>query len=181
MKMRHIVSLAAALGLALVPAPLCAQTAGPPTTAANPTVGATIYDAQGAEVGRIESVTGGNAVVFTGTNRATIPLSSFGIGPKGPTLGMTRAQLDDAASKAAAAATEQLRARLTPGTEVRGKAGAVIATVKALEGDSVVLSTGKSEVRVPITGVGVNAQGIFIGMTQAEFDAAVAAGAGTGQ
>lgn len=178
--MRIIASLAAALGLALVSAPLCAQTSAPAGTA-GPTVGATVYDAQGTEVGTIESVAGGNAVVFTGTNRATIPLASFGTSPKGPTLGMTRAQLDDAATKAAAAATEQLRARLVPGTEVRGKAGAVIATVKALEGDNVVLTTSKSEVRVPVTGLGINVQGVFIGMTQAEFDAAVAASAGTAQ
>lgn len=34
------------------------------------------------------------------------------------------------------------------------------------------MTTSKGEVRVPITGVGVNAQGVFIGMTQVEFDAA---------
>lgn len=158
-----------------------AQTSPPAKAAAAPTVGATVYDAQGAEVGKIESVANGNAVVFTGTSRATIPLASFGSSPKGPTLGMTRAQLDEAASKTAAAATEQLRARLTPGTEVRGTAGAVVATVKALDGDNVVLTTSKGEVRVAITGVGVSAQGVFIGMTQAQFDAAVAANAGTAQ
>lgn len=181
--MKVIVSIVgAALGAVLVPA-VSAQTSAPAPaqTAAGPTVGATVYDAQGAEVGKIESVADGNAVVFTGTNRGTIPLSSFGTSPKGPTLGMTRAQLDEAAVKAAAAAIEQLRARLTPGTEVRGTAGAVVAKVKALDGDNVVMTTSRGEVRVPVTGVGVNAQGVFIGMTQAEFDAAVAANAGAAQ
>lgn len=182
MDMKLLVSIAtAALGVALVPAPVSAQTNPPAQGAAGPAVGATVYDADGAEVGKIESIADGNAVVFTGTNRGTIPLASFGTSPKGPTLGMTRAQLDDAAAKAAAAATEQLRARLTPGTEVRGKAGAVIARVKALEGDDVVMTTSKGDVRVPITGIGVNAQGVFIGMTQAEFDAAVATNVGTAQ
>ena len=58
--------------------------------------------------------------------------------------------------------------------------GAVVATVKSLDGDDVVLTTGGKEARVPISGFGVNAQGVFIGMTQAEFDAAVAAGAPSG-
>jgi hypothetical protein len=40
-----------------------------------------------------------------------------------------------------------------------------------------VLSAGKREVRVPISGFGLNAQGVFINMTQAQFDAAVAASA----
>lgn len=174
--MKNILSIAGAgLALALVPTSVSAQTSAPAQAGTGPTVGATVYDAQGAEVGKIESVADGNAVVFTGTNRGTIPLASFGTSPKGPTLGMTRAELDAAAARAAAAAIEQLRARLAPGTEVRGKAGAVVATVKALDGDNVVLTTGKGEVRIPITGIGVNAQGPFIGMTQAEFDAAVSA------
>lgn len=161
--------------VAQTPAAAPPQTSGAGTIA----VGTTVFDAQGAEVGKIESVAGGNAVIFTGTNRATIPLASFGKSPKGPTLGMTRAELDAAAAKAAVAATEQLRARLLPGTEVRGSAGAVIAKVKELDGDNVVLTTPKGEVRVPLTGVGANTQGVFIGMTQAEFDAAVAANVAT--
>lgn len=178
-----IVAAAVALGTAMIPTSASAQTSAPaPAPApAGPTVGATVYDAQGAEVGKIESISGGNAVVFTGTNRGTIPLTSFGTSPKGPTLGMTRAELDAAATQAAAAAGDQLRARLTPGTEVRGTGGAVLAKVKALDGDNVVLTTPKGEVRVPIAGVGVNAQGVFFNMTQAEFDAAVAANPATAQ
>lgn len=179
--MNWFASLALAPGMALISPSVGAQPVAQAQARAGVQAGAMVYDAQQAEVGKIESVANGNAVVFTGTHRATIPLASFGIGPKGPTLGMTRAELDAAAVGAAAAATEQLRARLTPGTQVRGKAGAVIATVKTLEGDNVVLSTGNSEVRVPLSGMGLNTQGVFIGMTQAEFDAAVAANATTGQ
>ncbi len=180
--MKKIVSIAgAALALVLVPMSVSAQTSPPTQAGTGPVVGATVYDAQGAEVGKIESVADGNAVVFTGTNRGTIPLTSFGSSPNGPTLGMTRAQLDEAAVQAAAAASEQLRARLAPGTEVRGKAGAVVARVKALDGDNVIMTTSKGEVRIPISGIGVNAQGPYIGMTQAEFDAAVSANTGAAQ
>lgn len=175
-------SAALTLGALLLVAPVSTVAEPAAASQASPALapGTTVYDGHGAEVGRIESVANGNAVVFTGTNRATIPLASFGTSPKGPTLGMTRAELDAAASKAAAAAAEQLRSRLVPGAQVRGTAGAVVATVKTLEGDNVVLSAGKSEVRVPVTGLGLNAQGLFIGMTQAEFDAAVAASTSSG-
>lgn len=147
----------------------------PAQAAPAPSVGATVYDNQGAEIGKIESVANGNAVVFTGTNRAAVPLSSFGTSDKGPTLAVTKAELDAAAAQAAAAGAEQLRAQLKPGTQVHGSAGSVLATVKALDGDNVVLSAGSREVRVPISGFGMNAQGVFINMTQAQFDAAVAA------
>jgi hypothetical protein len=156
------------------PAPTPPAQAAPAQPAAAPGVGATVYDNQGVEIGKIESVANGNAVVFTGTNRAAIPLSSFGTGEKGPTLAMTKAELDAAAAQAATAGAEQLRAQLKPGTQVHGSSGAVLATVKALDGENVVLSAGSREVRVPLSGFGLNAQGVFINMTQAQFDAAIA-------
>ena len=179
--MKHFASIAAAaLGIAIVPAAAHAQAAPKAGQAAPaPKVGATIYDASGAEVGKIESITNGVAVVFTGTNRASIPLTSFGTSPKGPTLGMTRAQLDEAAAKAQTDAVAALRAKIVPGAEVRGEAGTVIAKVKEATDTEVVLTTEKGDVRVPIGGIGGNAQGLFIGMSQAEFDAAVAASSGS--
>lgn len=176
---------AAALAFAVVPAAAHAQTApapaaapaaAPAQAATAPSVGATVYDAQGNEVGKIEKVENGNVVVFTGTSRAAIALTSFGTSPKGPTLGMTKAELD--AASQASAATE-VRSKLTPGADVHGKNGAVLGKVKAVEGDTVIVTaaSGTAEARVPLTGFGVNAQGVFIGMTQAEFDAAVGASA----
>ena len=60
------------------------------------TTGATVYDTQGAPVGTIEAVSGGNVVVSTGTAKASIPSTSFGRGTAGPVLAMTRAQLEAA-------------------------------------------------------------------------------------
>ncbi|MET0245414.1 MAG: hypothetical protein ABW182_01575 [Sphingomonas sp.] len=175
-----MVPAGAALAQDAAPAPAQAAPA-PAQVAAAPAAGATVYDNQGLEIGKIESVADGNAVVFTGTNRASIPLSKFGASPKGPTLALTKAELDAAAAQAAAAGAEQLRAQLKPGTQVHGSAGAVLATVKALDGDNVVLTAGSREVRVPINGFGINAQGVFINMSQAQFDAAVASSAPAGR
>ena len=167
---------AASLGAAMAPLTAQAQTAPAPAAQASAAkVGDTIFDDAGAEVGKIESINAGVAVVFTGTNRASVPLTSFGTSPKGPTFGMSKAQLDEAAAKAAASAQQDLRAKLTTGAEVFGKNGAVIATVKSVDGDNVALTSAKGDVTVPITGLGTNAQGLYLGMTQAEFDAAVVA------
>jgi hypothetical protein len=82
----------------------------PSTTApASPTVPATpadlkpssgVYDATGAKVGTIESVTSAGAVVFTGTARAQIPVASFAKNAQGLVIGMTKAQLEAAVAKA---------------------------------------------------------------------------------
>lgn len=174
--MKKFAWVAAVSLAAIAPLSAHAQTAAPAPAQATPAkVGDTIYDDSGAEVGKIESITNGVAVVFTGTNRASVPVTSFGTSPKGPTFGMTKAQLDEAAAKAAASAQADLRAKLVAGTDVYGKNGAPVAKIKSVDGDNVVLTSTKGDVTIPITGIGTNAQGLYLGMTQAEFDAAVAA------
>lgn len=62
--------------------------------------GAMVYGSDGAPVGKIESVAGGNAVVDTGSRKATLALNAFGSGPQGPTITVTKTQLEDAVAKA---------------------------------------------------------------------------------
>ncbi|MES2988773.1 MAG: hypothetical protein V4808_12775 [Pseudomonadota bacterium] len=176
--MKKLAWIAAVSFAGIAPLSAQAQTAAPaaaPAQASPAKVGDTIYDDAGAEVGKIESIANGTAVVFTGTNRASVAVTSFGTSPKGPTFGMTKAQLDEAAIKAAAAAQSDLRAKLTVGADVHGKNGATVAKIKSVDGENIVLTSAKGDVTVPITGIGTNEQGLYIGMTQAEFDAAVVA------
>lgn len=83
-----------------------AQPAATPAAPPKVTQGATVFDVSGGEVGTVESVSGDLAVVSTGKNKARLPLSSFAAGEKGLLLGMTREQLDAAASAAAAGASD---------------------------------------------------------------------------
>ena len=139
------------------------------------TVGAVVRDTAGAEVGTIASVTPQAVVVSTGTNKVAIPPASFGTGANGPVLAATKAQLDAAAEQAAAAAKADLIASLVPGAEVRGTGGTVLGKVKATEGDIVIVETAKGEVKVPAIGFTKGATGVVLGMSAADFDAAVAA------
>ncbi|HEX8057114.1 MAG TPA: hypothetical protein VF481_10660 [Novosphingobium sp.] len=68
----------------------------PAAQAATAKAGDTVYDTAGEVVATIESVEGQNAVITTGSAKATVPLSSFAAGPKGPTISMTKAQLEAA-------------------------------------------------------------------------------------
>ena len=66
-------------------------------TAADIKTGATVYDLKGGTVGTVESSDAEGVVVSTGATRAKLGLSGFGVGDKGLTIAMTRAELDAAA------------------------------------------------------------------------------------
>ena len=74
----------------------------PPSDPAAPAAGAgasvkasdTIYDPAGNTVGTIEAVNGANAVLSTGTVKVQIPVSAIAQGPKGPTIGVTKAEVE---------------------------------------------------------------------------------------
>ncbi|MFD1951018.1 hypothetical protein ACFSGX_09600 [Sphingomonas arantia] len=66
--------------------------------------GTTVMDASGGTVGKIEAVDGEFATVATTKNKVKLPVSSFAAGANGPVIGMTAAELDAAAAKAAPAA-----------------------------------------------------------------------------
>lgn len=172
-----------AAAMALFAAPVFAQTAGtaaapatgaPAATAgAKVTVGATVYGPADAEVGKIDSVSGDVAVVSTGTNKVTLPLSSFGTGPKGPIISATREQLDAAAASAKAEALAQV----TAGATVSDTTGATVGTIKEVDAAYALLETPKSKVRLPLSAFSKGTSGPVIGMTAAQLDAAAAAGA----
>lgn len=173
-----------ALG-ALMAAPLAAQTAAAAPSAqaaAKPTlaVGTTVYDPAGGTVGTIEAVSADAVTLSTGTTKVALPAAAFGTSEKGTAIGMTKAELEAAAATAAAGASTALQSKLVAGAQVFGQSGTTpIGTVKETTGDLVTLTTSKGDVRLPIAGFAAGADGkIMIGMTAAEFDAAVSGAAG---
>jgi cytoskeletal protein RodZ len=70
-------------------------------TAADVKKGVAVYDQSGGLVGKIDSVAGKNAVLNTGSVRATIPIASFAKNDKGLVIGMTKADIDAQAKRAA--------------------------------------------------------------------------------
>lgn len=172
--MRNGIILSAFVLLAATSA--SAQPAAAPQAGPSLTVGTPVFDPTGAEIGTIDSVTAEAVVVSTGTNKVAIPPSSFGAGPKGPLLSATRADLDAAAEKAAADTNARLTASLVPGAEVRGMSGQnVVGSVKALEGGLVRVTTPDGDVKVPLSSLSLGPNGLIIGMSASEFEAAVAA------
>ncbi|MDB5690229.1 MAG: hypothetical protein JWL91_2105 [Sphingomonas bacterium] len=179
MKIRNMCALTA---LALTAAPLVAQNAAPAAgasaaAAVNVTAGAKVFDAQGGEVGTVDSVTGGVAVVNTGSNKVGLPLASFGAGANGPIISMTKAELDTAASQAAQQSADALKAQLTPGATVYGRSGADVGKIKEADAEYVTVERPKGPVKLPISAFGKGDKGIMISMTAEELDQAMAAAA----
>lgn len=165
------------LAIATANAAVAQTTPTSPTAAAAPALaaGASIYDPQGNEIAKVDSVAGANVIVSTGTNKLTIPASSFGAGAKGPVIAATKDQLDAAAAQAATASKAALATALKPGATVTGANGTAIGTVKTVDANLVEVSTPKGAVKLPQTAFAVASGGVTIGMTAAEFDAAVTA------
>jgi len=176
--MNRIASLAlTGLMLSAAPAAFAQDAAAPAPAAAQElkgaAVGATVYGPDEQPAGTIETISGANAVLATGTNKITIPLDRLGKGPNGPTIGLTRAQLDALAGQASAQASAQLEEKLKPGAEVRGTTGAVVGSVKAHDAETVTLTADGKDVRVPLAAISVAEAGLVLNMTAEQFQAAV--------
>jgi Cu/Zn superoxide dismutase len=161
--------LAGAIAAAAFALPATVQAAD---TAAKVAVGATVSDTAGNPVGTIEQVSGDLAVLSTGANKVSLPLTSFGVGANGPVIAMTRAEVDAAASGAAAAAKAELVALLSKGAAVSDTTGQKVGTVEGVEGEFATVATANSKVRLPISAFAKGANGPVIAMSAAELDAA---------
>lgn len=157
-----------------------AQATPTPAPGAKPviTVGTTVYDPAGGTVGTIEAVSADAVTLSTGTTKVALPASAFGTSEKGTAIGMTKVELEAAAASAAAGASSALKSQLVAGAQVYGQSGETpIGTVKEAAADLVTLTTPKGDVRLPINGFASSGGKIVIGMTAAEFDAAVSGAA----
>lgn len=153
-----------------------AQPAAAPSAAASVVAGAAVSDTTGAPVGTIESVSGGNAVLSTGVAKASIPVASFAKGPNGLIVGITKADLE---AKVAQATTPQ---QITAGMAVSGPQGVAVGKVEAVTGDLVTVATANAKAQLPKTAFAQGPNGLVIGLTAEQLDAAAkAAGAGAGK
>ncbi|MFC0203826.1 hypothetical protein [Novosphingobium soli] len=155
-------------------APATAPAAAPAATAtgsANPTVGAKVFDAQGGDVGTVESVQGDIVTVSTGTARAGLPKTAFVARDKGLTIGMTKAELESAVNGAKAETSAAKDAAIVADAPIKSSDGIVLGTITKVVGDDVTvqLSNG-SAAALKKSYLGLGADGsLALGMTAADF------------
>ena len=178
--MRHLSILAlGAAALLTTPvlaqgAPATAPAAGAAAAAPNVTAGATVSDASGGAVGTIDAIANGVATLNTGTVKAGVPVSSFAQGPNGLVIGLTKAQIDAQAAQAAAP-------QFTVGATVVGPQGKQVGTVKEVGDTTVTVASGTVTAQLPKASFAQGPNGLTIGLTPEQFEAAAkAAGGKTG-
>lgn len=155
-----------------------APTPAAPAAAAAPAVGATVTGKDNQPAGVIAQITAQAVVIDTGTNKVPVPPASIGSSPKGPTIQMTKAELDAAYAQAAQQA--QANIQLTPGTMVHGLNDVMLGTIKTADAEFVTVTTPKGEVKLPRTGFAPGPDNsVRVGVTAAQLDAAISGAAAT--
>ena len=107
--------------------------------------GAVVTGPEGNEVGKIVSVADGQAVLDTGKHQVPLGLDMYGVGEAGPTVTVTKAQLNGIVDQQVAAATEARDAALVVGASVMDASHAPLGTVLEIDGDNVVIARGGDE------------------------------------
>lgn len=138
--------------------------------------GATVYGPEGNAVGTVVSVADGVVTLDTGTHKAPLPADAFGTSDKGPTITVTKAQIDSMVSEQLAAAAAQRDAALVAGTAVAAADGAALGSVTSVEGDAVVVETSEGPVALKREHFAVDAQGALMALFTADQIKAAAAG-----
>lgn len=158
--------IGAAIGASAgLPAAAWAQAPAEANQDAGLAVGATVYDAQGDEVGTIAQISGEVVIVDTGTNQATLGKASFAKGPNGPIVGATKAELDAMVEKARSDAAAALAAALQPGAAVRSMDGIELGTIKSIEGDNAMLDYAGKLVPLKREYFATDANGLMVRFT----------------
>jgi|GEM_PF-2458640 len=137
-------------------------------------------------------------VAFLSAGAAQAQDASTGYAPAGPGLTAENPQVRnggdtmdrDASNAREAAVAAQRKKESTPrtaravpaapddvtvGSEVRDSKGVMIGTIDSVSMSAAVVASPGGKVEVPLEGFGKNNKGLLVGMTKAEFDAAVAA------
>ena len=127
-----------------------------------PSVGATIYTADGAEVATIESLQNGVAVVNTGSHTGSIPANALGEGPDGPVISVTKAQLDQLFAEQEAQAVAARDAALISGATVMSTDSVEIGTITKVDGDTAILTLEEGPLTLARDQFAVDANGALI-------------------
>ncbi len=168
------------------PAPVGGSAADQPVAAAPPaaapaatalTAGAKVLDTSGGSVGTIDSIDGDYAVLATAKNKVRLPKTSFAVGPNGPVIAMTAAQIDAAAAQAAPAQAAAAKPNVAAGAAVSDTQGGAVGTVASVIGQfaTVKLTSGK-QVRLPVSAFAAgDSGGLKVAMTAEQLSAAAGA------
>ena len=131
-------------------------------------VGTTVTDPQGGEVGTITAIDGDNVLLRTDRHEVRLPASSFTATATGALFAVSRDQLNADLDRMKA----QAREAFVVGANVHDRGGALVGPITVLDAESVTVRVGEGIVRLPRAAVVAGQQGLVVGATLAELQAA---------
>ncbi|RKF21930.1 hypothetical protein D6851_07925 [Altericroceibacterium spongiae] len=186
MKFTQMTATAAALALA--PAMAHAQDAAPntPSTSETPaaptastatpnlTAGATVYGSDGNVIGTIESATSSVVTLNTGAHQIPLPTQIFAEGASGPTLNITKTELEAKVEEQMAQVNAQRDQALKEGAAVQTADNQPLGTIQSIEGENVVVERSEGPVTLPKEYFAVDASGtLMVRATAAQIEQAI--------
>lgn len=170
--------LLAAAALAAAPAVVHAQAAAEVELSA----GATVMGNNDAAVGTIVSADADAVVVDTGTHQVPLPPSAFGESEAGPTLNVTKAQLDEMYAQQLAEAEAALEAALVVGAPVMTADAQALGMVDEIledEGNVIIKAEDEQLVTLPVDMLALDQSGSIVALANlADIQAALEAQVG---
>lgn len=158
--MRFFPALILAASLICIEPAAALVTSYAPSKAISP--GMQVVDVAGRPVGTVQAVRGHQLVIETDRHEVRLPIASFTPDKGKLVFGMTREALNQATDAMLAKA-------LLPGADVRGKNGALIGSIAAINQQYVTVELQSGErIRLPRNTVGPAANGAVLGITVAE-------------
>ena len=139
--------------------------------------GATVTGPEGNAVGTIVSVENGQAILDTGKHKVPLAVNMYGVGEAGPTITVTKAQIDSMVDAQLAEAAAKRDAALIVGAQAMDAAHAPLGTVLEINGNNIVLARGGDETdKVTLLREHFDAtdHGLMARLTNAQIDAAMA-------
>lgn len=162
-------------------APLAVLAAAPALANDQVVAGAAVTGPEGQAVGTIVSVENGQAVLDTGKHKVPLGVEMYGQGEAGPTITVTKDQLDAMIDAQLAEAAAKRDAALVVGADAMAADHAALGTVLEIDGDNIVIARGGDEAnKVTLLRSHFDAtdHGLMARLTNAEIDAAMAAQGG---
>lgn len=139
-----------------------------PAKARPVTAGMQVVDVSGKPVGTVQSVRGTELILKTDRHTVRLPVGSFTPDKGKLVFGMSRDQLNRETDALLAAA----RTNLLPGSEVRGRNGALAGHIESLNNDFVTLKlTSGESIRLPRNSIAARSKSAVLGITVPELQA----------
>lgn len=150
-----------------------------PVAAQAQDVGATVMGNDGNPIGAVLSNDGTTVMLDTGKHQVPLGAEMFGSDETGPTLNITKAQLDEMMDAQLAAAAAALDAALVEGAAVVTADAQPLGAVEEIDGDNIVITHGDDQVTLPKNLLAVDANGQLMALANmSDIEAAMAAQAG---